>query len=368
MKINRISFAVSHLYAIIEKSNYNVVGGAEIRAAKYIKAMQSEGTIIEVITPINFGSTFMIRGKTGILYYNLTDFREPHYLYSLLRTIKAYKDGKSEVIYKRSFDPALLLCGILSKVFRKRLIFGIASDVDCALIKTIRFRGVIIGVLYYLGFFFCDKIILQSRTQLSLISPIFQKKTEIIHKGSDDSLADEQISPYSDRSYFLWVGRFSREKRPDILKLIAPAGFYIKIAGRVEKEYKTILNELLVFPNVEYLGILNPKQLQEQYMHAFALLNTSDFEGFPETFLESWLTGTPAISLNFRHETLILEKGGLFAQGSIERMIEMMRCIASDKIFFENLSRSSRALIKETYTFTNEMETFKKKILEVVKK
>ena len=359
MRLNRLCFAVNQLYSIIENANFEVVGGAEIRIAKYVTALLKEGTIIDVITSIRNVPAFSLAGKSGIQYYNVKVYDRVPLVDFIRSTIKAFKATRAPVIYKRAYDPYLGLCGILARIFGKRLVFGLASDADTNFFRTIKFHGLGSGTLYYLGLFTCHRIILQSRTQLDIIAPMLRARSHIILKGSDDCLPDDAILGFSGRKFFLWVGRFAREKHPEHLLQVAKSGLPIRIAGRVDSAYSFLIKNLVAFPNVKYLGILDPISLRKQYSESFALLNTSDFEGFPETFLEAWLTGTPIISLNFAINEFEKDRGGICTRGSVDKLIDVMKQISTDRVFFESLSRSARDLIKHKYKFQKELERFK---------
>jgi hypothetical protein len=59
---------------------------------------------------------------------------------------------------------------------------------------------------------------------------------------------------------------------------------------------------------------------------AVAVVNTADFEGMPNIFLEGWARGVPALALTHDPDGLIEQYGlGAFAQGSSERLLELAR-------------------------------------------
>jgi glycosyltransferase involved in cell wall biosynthesis len=110
--------------------------------------------------------------------------------------------------------------------------------------------------------------------------------------------------PFEEREFFLWVGRLNRDqKRPHLFldvaeklpdkkfKLIGPKGD--------DDEYVEHLMERIGrLENVEYRGTVPPDQISEYYKKAVALVSTSKYEGFPNTFLEAWRVQTPVLSLS----------------------------------------------------------------------
>ena len=71
-------------------------------------------------------------------------------------------------------------------------------------------------------------------------------------------------------------------------------------------------------PNLSLSGSRAREELLTDYGHALALVMNLWFEGFPNTFLEGWAHGTPALSLRFDPDGVIERHGlGTAAGGSI---------------------------------------------------
>jgi glycosyltransferase involved in cell wall biosynthesis len=76
-----------------------------------------------------------------------------------------------------------------------------------------------------------------------------------------------------------------------------------------------VIEQLRAQPNVEFLDQVAPERAHEIMASAALLLSTSDTEGFPNTFLEAWASGTPKISLSVDPDQVIEreELGGVLA-------------------------------------------------------
>ncbi len=301
----------------------------------------------------------VIIGALSLFALNLPDF---------IRIFNVLKRVKSRVLITMAFNPRLVFFGLMGKIFNKKLIFSLASDIDSNLLKTVNFRGILPSITYYLGLFTAKKLILQTNIQKMQLPASLRKKSQTLLKGSEKFFLESEVAGYNKRKYFIWVGRLSREKKPEMIMELAKANLPIKIIGRMEGSYEKLVQELKTYPNIEYLGVNSASELKSRYRESFALLNTSEFEGFPETFLESWSLGTPVISLYFIFEDLLKGEGGVFARGSIQKMIDAMKKISSEKEFFDHLSDTSIDLIKKKYNFHNEMTIICKIIHDVERK
>jgi len=103
-------------------------------------------------------------------------------------------------------------------------------------------------------------------------------------------------------SYLLFLGRISREKRPDsAIRVACRAGVPLRIAAkidRVDREYfETTVRPLLDHPLIEFLGEVNEQQKRVLLGNALALLFPIDWpEPFGLVMIEALASGTPVIA------------------------------------------------------------------------
>ena len=168
--------------------------------------------------------------------------------------------------------------------------------------------------LYAWGLLRTDRIFVQHRGQLSGLPKRWQSKAYIV-----PSIAGEAtVKPHCEREkYVAWVAVLREVKRADLLIQIArkmpnirfvvcggPSSF-ASSPGYGER----IMKELRVVPNIDFRGLVAPEVASEVIAHAAILLSTSDEEGFPNTFLQAWASGTPVVSLKIDPDLVIEQKG-----------------------------------------------------------
>lgn len=142
------------------------------------------------------------------------------------------------------------------------------------------------------------------------------------------------ISPSVSRKDVVIVGALSARKSLDYLVPVVKELQHIKFnfIGRVEDPAgDSVRRELSILQNVVLHGQMGRVQTLQAMAAAKVLVNTSLAEGFPNTFLEAWVLGTPVISL-FVDPGGVIEANrlGYVCQGNLERFRSLIRQASYD--------------------------------------
>ena len=119
-----------------------------------------------------------------------------------------------------------------------------------------------------------------------------------IYHGYPETLFEFNPDP---EDYFLYLGRFSEEKRPDQAIMMARAcNVRLKVAAKTDPADRAYFRErvapLLDHPLIEFLGEVDDRQKSVLLRNAKGLLNTIDWpEPFGLVMIEALACGTPVI-------------------------------------------------------------------------
>jgi glycosyltransferase involved in cell wall biosynthesis len=124
----------------------------------------------------------------------------------------------------------------------------------------------------------------------------------------------------TERDTFLWVGRSASYKNPlafvELARQVPEARFTIVGIDPSNPDDELVTAAARV-PNLDLVPPLPRSAVLPFYRRAVAVVNTSDFEGFPNTFMEGWARGALALSLNVDPDRVIVRHGiGAVAGGS----------------------------------------------------
>lgn len=145
------------------------------------------------------------------------------------------------------------------------------------------------------------------------------------------------------KNYIGFVGRLSYEKGIfDFIEIANQMPKYnFKVAGAMTKD----LNNITIPNNLEFLGFLNPKELDEFYLTCKVILVLSKwYEPFGLVNLESMLRGTPIIAYDIGAIPEIIENGKegfVIKQGGINDVILHIEYMYKNKDKYEIMVANS---------------------------
>jgi hypothetical protein len=217
------------------------------------------------------------------------------------------------------------LVAVAAKARGRRFAYSSANVIDFDYGRVDRRRTV---MLFRLGIRLADTIVVQTREQERLCRERFRRDCVVIQSIAEPA---EQRACRPDA--FLWIGKLASYKRPmaylELARAVPEATFRM-VAVASEKDSAPIAAELELeaaqIPNLQLLPPLPRSELLPLMDRAVAVVNTADYEGMPNIFLEGWARGVPAIALSHDPDGLIEREGlGGFAHGSPERLADLAR-------------------------------------------
>lgn len=164
-------------------------------------------------------------------------------------------------------------------------------------------------------------------------------------------------------NYILYFGRLSKEKGVmtllEAIKIHKNTGLKLKIAGTgpKEEELKAYVQENKLNDNIEFLGFLKEKELQNTIKNSlFTVLPSLSYESFGLSVLESYLQRKPAITSNLGAlpELVFAGKTGfLFENGNSNDLATKIKNLLTDKNLLlkmgENAKKFSYRFNKDDY-------------------
>lgn len=189
------------------------------------------------------------------------------------------------------------LLALFCRYFGKRMVFRSASDTDCdknrLLVEYARDRW-----LYGFGLRRADAILVQSSAQAQTLVRSYGLKSRVA-----GMLVETPVTAPTHDLDVLWVSNIRSLKRPDrILELATrlPQFNFHMVGGALPGEealYEEVQQAAAGMSNLSFHGRLSYRDANAMYGRARLLVNTSDVEGFPNSYLQAWIRGVPVVTL-----------------------------------------------------------------------
>lgn len=266
------------------------------------------------------------------------------YSYAIDRNyiLKTLSEIKPDYIYQR------VLCsytGIAAKYCQKtptKMIFHIANSPDVEP-QTLSFsRRFIFDIAenYYrrYGINNADYIIAQANYQADSLRQHYHRECALIMPNISPDIMSKKRSTLPSKKIILWVANVKPQKGPE--KFIEIASYFqdradleFHMVGKVSTKYANDIKQSTAeLNNVVFHGELDVSDVNTLMAEAFIFVNTSDFEGFPNTFIQAWLNETPVVSLNVNPDNLISEHNlGYFCKTEESLLSTIKNCADNSK-------------------------------------
>ena len=300
-------------------------GGAEAQVACLATALGDSGHQVEMI--YGYGNaptaTSVIAGVRCI--DACPSWRYPGSLFSFWT---ALEESAAELIYARQPDDFLWILGLFSKLHpRTKFLYALANDRNCNPWQYYTYNKWFHSPLYAVGLRSADVVAVQHGGQVRMVRPYtnaevalvpnlvrsFRDKPRMYAETDIDVIWVATIRPRKQLQVFLDVV----EQLPD-LQFVVVGGF----SPTLDRKSRSGLEERM--KTLENLRFFGPQRFQEVIQlltRSKILVNTSKWEGFPNTMLEAWSVGVPVVSLEIDPGGVIHRETIGLVSGTVPKMI-----------------------------------------------
>src|SRR5438132_3910363 len=254
----------------------------------------------------------------------------------------------AELYYTSCAGMHVGLVALFCRHHRKRFVFRTASDADCdgsrLLVPFARDR-----CLYAYGLRRANAILVQSASQSETLARNYGLA------GRVAGMLVEKPQPVGARDIdVLWVSNIRGVKRPDRILELAERLPEVKIhmvGGPLPGEealFRDVRDTAATKANLTFHGRLSYRDANQLYGRAKVLVNTSDVEGFPNSYLQAWLRGVPVVTLI--DPDRVIERQGLGdTVRSAAEIAEAIRRLLAEPAAWKAVSDRCRAFMAQEY-------------------
>ena len=284
--------------------------------------------------------------------------------------VAALRRARADVYYQNCGEYVTGQVALWCRRHRRKFVYSVASDPDCDArlpeMHTLRER-----ILYRYGLQHADRVIVQTRIQQEMLRRGFSVDSQVVPMpcpGPTEAEYTPREPPAPGDRRVLWVGRISREKRPDRLLEVAdqcPELEFDLVGPVSDSQYAGAIHERAKrAPNITVHGSTGRDQVSGFYQRAACLCCTSDYEGFPNTFLEAWSHGLPIVS-TVDPDNLIARRGLGAVSDDVPCLVAGIRGLLGSAQRWRRVSAAAREYYLANHAVEKAMSLFEGLVLDV---
>jgi glycosyltransferase involved in cell wall biosynthesis len=328
-------------------------GGAETQMLMLARALQRRGLRVALVVfevpeglPSDYEGIRVVEVPGSTARSQL--FRVGLRVARVVRTLLALPTA---VLVQRIAGPETGLLALLCRLRRIRFVYSSANVVDFDYDRLQ--PGKLRVALFHLGVRLAEEVVVQTSEQVALCQRRFDRTPVVIKSVAEPATPSGNVP-----EAFLWVGRTDWYKRPEayvqLARAVPEARFWMIPMPMDEggmQRVEELRREADELPNLDLLDARPRAELTKLIPAAVAIVNTSDYEGMPNVFLEGWTRGVPALALTHDPDGVIQREGlGGFAGGSTERFAELTRELWATRADRGELAERCRAYARREHS------------------
>ena len=356
VRIMKICFISLKSYPIFNKNINSIFGGAEVQLYLLSKEFSKyKGVDVNVIVA-DYGQKDIEIYK-DIKLYKSNNFKKNH-INQFLNFFKVFNKIKAEVYIQRTLTPVSGLIALYCKIINKYFIYMVAhdSEVDGNYRKK---HGFFKNWIAKLTFNFADMIIVQNNTQKNYLT--YRGRPSNILKSSSTFTNNSKYN----QKYILWVGRSEKWKNPEMFIKLAemnPKNKFIMICStaiKQEKYHLKIKNQASKIMNLQFIDFVPYAKIDTYFRDAKHFINTSEQEGFPNTFIQAAKNKTPIISLNVNPDDMLNKYNcGFYCKNKFSNMNIYLNELLLNQKLYNKMSLNAYKYAKEKHNIKKNAKQF----------
>lgn len=330
--------------SLFDKNCDKVFGGANVQMYQLAKELgHCTGidcqTLIEDYDIIDFDEADQFK---LVRTYRNTD----HVLVKFWKYHRVLKDVRPDAVLQHGLTFFSPLLALYCKCYHIRFVYMFAHDNEVEGRYQENGRE---NPLFQLLLRCAWVLVTQSRHQRDELQRHYNKGSHILRNGFYLKPA-RQVGG----DCVLWVARHSEWKRPEMFIQLAernPNVPFKMICPRSKADgYDMLLERARQVANLEFIEYVPFARIDEYFAGARAFVNTSDHEGFPQTFIQATMNGVPILSLNVDPDNILTENScGFCCLGNMEMLSEKLRILMDDDALYREMSANAFRYAQENH-------------------
>jgi glycosyltransferase involved in cell wall biosynthesis len=334
----KIAFVTLNAYDILTGGTGGTAGGAQLQQSLIARELVDRG---HEVAFVEHDSELKTQREVDGIRIHTKPKPTGNFLQRAVQatrgTLSTLKRIAPDVCYFRVLDFEMFPVATYCKLSGAKFVYGFSHDKEVT-DEPNTLTGPIKGSRLYLyatrrTLSAADALIAQNEFQYERALGLFDTDVYHIPNGYVDPRV--RTTDSDDVPVILWVSRFRSFKRPEVVLELAdriPEARFVIIGSENNQDlYDHVEMEAAKRENVEVLGYVPYEEIDAHFEECDVFLNTSESEGFPNTFLQAWAHRTPVASLAVDPDDILSQNEfGYCSNGSAGQLVDQLQQLVED--------------------------------------
>ncbi len=363
LKPIKICFVAPKAYPIFNPDEGDYFGGAEVDLYYLATELAQDENFQVSYVVADYGQP-PIEIREGVTIIKTVDFKK-NPICGAWRVWRGLRQADARIYMLKTASPGTPLIALFCKLKSRSFTYRTASSYECD--GTYLRKHRLLGPAFAWSLRQAEILFTQSTADAKNLSATIGVSSHIIPNGHPMPELDQKK-----RDTILWVGRDAAEKQPR---------YFLELARAIPTEHFTIICQTLTndrayadmkaqaaqIENLQFIPHVPFNQIDSYFQRAKVFVNTSDAEGFPNTFIQACTAGTPILSLNVNPDGFLdKQQCGLCACGDWDSFVKML-----DKLLEPEIARrygaNGRCYVEENHDIKKIAQQYKTIFIELIK-
>lgn len=204
-----------------------------------------------------------------------------------------------------------------------------------------------------------DHVVAQAHYQSEMLEKNFGRASTVITNCVEEPKESlDKGVPFM----VVWVANLKPLKQPEMFIRLARAFQdesqvrFVMVGRRASGEYQKKLDtDIATLPNLEYKGEQPIEKVNELLARSHIFVNTSTYEGLPNTFVQSWMREVPVVSMLLDPDDILTKQKVGFISGSFEQMVRDVRSLLENPSLRDEMGKRARKYALEHHSLEKNM-------------
>jgi glycosyltransferase involved in cell wall biosynthesis len=354
----KILFLSSYAHLVLERSTSRVSGGAELQVALLAREVarrgvevvivggdtgQQDGVVIEGVK-IRSGGQFPSGNSAAMLA-------------AIPRVFSVIREERPDWVFLLGWTAWMAIVVAMRGALGYRA--GFICGLDSELTGDFRRENPVRGGLFEWGVAQCDLRYAMTEHQRALFA-----KRGWNCEMYRNLILPRAFEPAGAKTVdFLWVSRCQPVKRPhiflDLVEALPGSSFEMVCPCEDMGLWDSVAKRAASLPNLRFIEKVPYHEIQSHYDAARVFVNTSEWEGWPNSFIQAGLGRTALLSLAVNPDGIFERFGlGCYAGWDFEKLKADARRMVADGIALEGMQSGCARFVAEMHDNAKETEAF----------